>query len=501
MIVIAAITALVFGQGSSAPRITSVSMFKNGFSFVAHETRVTSSGEYIIPQPPQAAYGTFWHLPSAGISIKRATVTNVDTQTTIPVHSLDALLDLNKGRQVTLDFYDLPTVTGTLMESLGDQLMIKGTDGIEIVAKSRIKRVLFPQDPTTQVKATETSRVLSLDVDAKQAGTISTVGLERGLAWLPSYSLDISDSKQLELVAKATIVNELADLDNVDAGFITGFPNLPYSYITDPLISDDSLDAILAKLIQGVGLEEAKDASMLTQNAAPEGRSTGVGRGSFGSPAGAGEQHEDLYVYHLPAVSLKKGDRATYTLFTTKTPYDHLYTWDVSPTDGVGRGDSTKNVWHSITFKNTSGKPLTTGVATTFQKGQLLGQSQMDYSTAGADVEVRITKALDIQADAIEEEVSRDRASLHLPGGSTYDLITMKGTLTATNHKPTAAKMRISVSFAGDLASADGSPKVTKGAKGLGELNTGTGLEWRPEVRFGASLKLTYTYRLFQRTP
>jgi hypothetical protein len=492
MIVFAAISSLVFGQVASPPRITAVSMFKNGYSFVAHETRVTGSGEYLIEQPPQAAYGTFWHLPSAGISIKRATVTTVDRPSNSPVASLEALLDLNTGKQVTVDFSDLPSIKGTLMRSLGDQLVIKGPEGVEYVNKDRIKRVLFSEDPTTQVKSISKARVLSLDVEAKQPGTISTVGLERGLTWLPSYSLDISDGKELQLVGKATIINELADLDNVSAGFITGFPNVPYSNVLDPLISNASLDTILQPLIDRVSFD-ATDNSLMVQKAAKD-----EGQAPPFVPAGTGEQREDLYVYQMPGVSLKKGDRATYVLFALKTPYDHLYTWDVSPSS---RGADEQYVWHSLTFKNTSGKPLTTAVATTFQNGQLLGQSTLDYTTAGADAEVQITRAMDIHAEAIEEEVSRDRASLHLPGGSTYDLITMKGTLTATNHKSTPAKMRISVSFAGDLSSVDGSPKVTKGVKGLGELNTGTGLEWRPEVRPGGTLKLTYSYRMYARTP
>ena len=61
--------------------------------------------------------------------------------------------------------------------------------------------------------------------------------------------------------------------------------------------------------------------------------------------------------------------------------------------------------------------------------------------------------------------------------------VTVKGTLTATNHKSTGAKMRISVGFSGELTAADGNPKVTKGTKGLGELNPNTFLEWRPEVK------------------
>jgi hypothetical protein len=125
----------------------------------------------------------------------------------------------------------------------------------------------------------------------------------------------------------------------------------------------------------------------------------------------------------------------------------------------------------------------------------------LDYHSAGQETEVQLNKAMDIHGAAMEEEVTRNRAALQLPGGSTYDLITVMGTLTAKNDRKDTAKMKIVDSFEGELVSADGNPKTTKGVKALGELNPNTTLEWRPEVGAGDTLKLTYTYKVYTRTP
>ena len=503
-----AATALLATQDAT-PKITAVSMFKNGYSFVAHETPIGGSGEYIIEQPPQAAHGTFWHLPTAGIAITRATATDMEIPYTSPAGNLDVLLELNVGKRLTVDFMDLPSITGTLMTGIGDQLVVKTNEGVVLVSKNRIKRVLFAQEPIFKSDHKASKRVLKLQVEAKGPGSISTVGLERGLAWVPAYAIDISDKKELQLVAKATVINELADLDDVDASFITGFPNVRYAGTTDPLVSTASLDQMLGMLVAGSFAKDISAGNVMTQNAPAARDAEMVVPSDFTggyTTGGEGQQLEDLFFYKLSGITLKKGDRAAYTLFTTKVPYEHLYTWDVvrqpdyNP-DRERREDQPQDVWHSLTFKNNSGKPFTTAVATTFQNGQILGQDIMHYTTPGTDAEVRITKSLDIHAEALEEEVSRERAALKLPSGNTYDLITVKGTLTARNNRKEASKMRISVSFSGDLATSDHDPKVVKGAKGLGDLNPVTFLEWRPEIRSGEQVQLTYTYKVYARTP
>ena len=132
-----------------------------------------------------------------------------------------------------------------------------------------------------------------------------------------------------------------------------------------------------------------------------------------------------------------------------EAPYKDLYTWDQT--------DSTQNnveyrpvpegpgdVWHELTFTNTSGQPFTTAVATTMRDGEVIGQDMMHYVSPKGKAELRITKALDIRAEAAEEEVSRQREAVkRAPGIAPFDLVTLKGTLAITNSKPQEVKLRI----------------------------------------------------------
>ena len=217
--------------------------------------------------------------------------------------------------------------------------------------------------------------------------------------------------------------------------------------------------------------------------AAPAAEMALPGTGMTISPE-QGQQLEDLFFYRQPNVTLQRGDRAYYVLFKAEAPYKEVYTWDI--VDPVSNNfdyrNSTDNpvpddVWHTLEFKNTSGRPLTTAVATTLQKGQILGQDMMSYVPANGDAELKITKALDVRAES--------------------DLVTLKGTLQATNLKKEPVTLRIRHNFTGELISEEGDPTIKKTARGLRDTNpTGT-LTWNKTVAAGDKLTLTYTYKLY----
>lgn len=505
MIVPVVAACLALQTKPSVPRITAVSLFKNGYSFVARELPVSGSGQYVIEQPPMAAHGTFWHLPSAGVSILKATATQLERSAETAVPSLDDLIAENTGKKVTVDFIDLPSVSGTLMASIGDQIVLRTTEGVVFVMRSRIKRVVFHEEPDFKTAAKSFLPVVKLDVEAKAPGTITTVGLEHGLTWVPSYAIDLTNDKELLLICKATVMNELADLDNIEASFITGFPNMRFAGGVDPLTNPATLDAVLAMLI-GSSFAPGPMANVTSQAAmsrADEMRGAQADFTQILPVPGVDQQLQELFFYRVPGISLKKGDRAAFNLFTAKAPYEHVYTWDVvRQVHSVGARIPGQDIWHTISFKNTSGKPLTTAVATTFQEGQILGQDLVNYTTAGAETEVRITKSLDIHAQSSEEQVSRDRAALVLPNTSiAYDLITVKGTLSVKNSRPKNARMRISLTVEGELVNAEGKPQTSKTTRGLGEINPATSLLWKPEVKAGETIELNYTYKAYVRTP
>src|SRR5262249_30056087 len=59
--------------------------------------------------------------------------------------------------------------------------------------------------------------------------------LARGISWVPSYVIDIGDPKTARLTARAEIVNDIDDLENVAVKFITGYPNIQFADVIDPM--------------------------------------------------------------------------------------------------------------------------------------------------------------------------------------------------------------------------------------------------------------------------
>ena len=154
-------------------------------------------------------------------------------------------------------------------------------------------------------------------------------------------------------------------------------------------------------------------------------------------------------------------------------------------------------MWQTLSFKNTAKLPLTTGPATTFSGGQIVGQDVLKYASPNQPAELRVTRSLDLSPDFIEEEIGRERGFVKYANNAyQYDRVTVRGTLTLVNRKTVAARVRIRKSFTGELVSGEGDPVVTPTAAGLRQPNPTGRAEWTKTVEPGATLKLTYTVRL-----
>lgn len=325
------------------------------------------------------------------------------------------------------------------------------------------------------------------------------LSLERGMTWAPGYAVTLKEGKQLEVVGKATAVNDLEDLDGVEARFITGWPNVPFAQILDPLIDSGAI-----ALDSGVRGRGAFGGGYM-QNQAPAAKSVEADfAGAMPISDLGGIQAEDLFFYRQPNVTLKQGERAYYIVFVMQAPYVDLYTWDIPDfVDNAQyrpQGDENQDVWHTISFKNTSKQPFSTGTATVFKDSAIIGQDTMHYASPGGKAELQITKAMDVSADQIEEELSRERGALKNTYNSvTHDLVTLKGTLTLVNRKTEPVSVRIRKNLTGEVLSSSPEAKVTKTARGLRDVNSRALLEWTETVQPGKSLTLTYQYKVYIR--
>jgi hypothetical protein len=235
--------------------------------------------------------------------------------------------------------------------------------------------------------------------------------------------------------------------------------------------------------------------------------------------SGVGMQAGDLFFYTKQNLTLKRGERGMYMLFQSEAPYKEIYTWlvDDDTEDNVEyrfpSGDPGE-VWHSVRFRNTSGQPLTTSAATTMKNGQILGQDMIVYTPAGAEAEVRITKALDIRVEKNEEEVRREPGvikekiylGLDRNGQRMYDekplfdRLYIKGTLVMRNQKPEKVTVKVAKSLTGEVSVASHEAKIVKLAKGIKDTNPTSQITWQVDVDPGKTLDLTYEFSMLVRT-
>lgn len=514
ILTIAAVSLLAPKPNILKPRIEQASMFKNGLAVVTRTMDVPKSGEYWLETIPQASLGTLWFATTAGVKLKEVVATYRSQDTTYDVQTIDQLLMQNVGTRVRLGLKNGDAVTGNQVVGtikVANPSMVMLDDGKQLLAIPRgtITSVAAVSGSLKlKVKTTGTNRALRFRVEATKPGAIGMISLENGLTWAPSYAIDITDPRTLKLSAKSTIINDLEDLKNIEARFVTGFPNLPYAFIPDPLTNAPSVQQFVNTISAvggpggggGFGGGGGGFGGQMAANRAGEMRDFAA---AMDPSVLAGLQSEDLFFYRQPNVTLKRGDRAYYMLFEAKADYSHLYTLnldDAVQNDVSYRGvepTTPPEVWHSLKFKNTAGQPLTTAAATIMKDGEILGQDMMKYTGRGAETEVRITKALDIRAEASEEELERQRQVLQLPNRPYYDLVSLKGTIVIVNGKGEKVDVKVTKEVTGEVTGGDNAPQVTKIAKRLSAINPRARLVWNLSLEPGQTMTLTYSYKVY----
>jgi hypothetical protein len=481
-------------QKPLTPRVASASLFKNGYTVVMREVPVSQSGDLLIESLPPVINGTLWLIPTEGIVLKSAAQIKTTTEEESPANSLDEILNANVGKRLEFSLSDKRTLSGVLLGMAGPFVVIsEGPQSQRAVMKSAITEVASPEGALVWriVRKVQTS-TLRVTLEATKPGKLFILSLERGMTWAPAYSVDISDARRLRLTAKATLLNDLADLNQAEVRLVTGFPNLPFLNILDPLTSGQTLDQFVSALLSwsAPGDFRARGGGFAMQARAAEAAAP--------EPI-PGLPSEDLFFYYLKNVTLKKGDRAYYVLLSSESEYQHVYETVFGDTLQGGGGappEEPNDVWHTVKFKNTSGQPLTTAIATIVKNGEVMGQDTLPYTSAGGEVTVKMSKALDVRAESTEEEVARQRNALEVERVS-YDLVTVRGTIRIKNFKSEEIKLEVRKFLMGFDVQADNAGKITALATALRAVNPQQKIEWALTVKPGEEKTLTYSFKVY----
>jgi hypothetical protein len=304
-------------------------------------------------------------------------------------------------------------------------------------------------------------------------------------------------------------VNEAEDLEDTHVDLITGFPHLQFADVISPMGMKEGLGQFLQALARGASRRE--EASVLTQSVLYNVAMRGEYEGPAGPPgpmpdygaATAGQVAEDLFLYPIENVTLKKNETGYYPLFTQSVPYTEFYEWKVGDrVTPAGRyrewqqdqPEPVETVWHSIRLTNNMAMPWTTAPAQLVREGQIIGQDTLRYTAPTAKVTVRITQAVNVRAEQTEIEAKRERDAVHMYGDS-FDRITIDGTLRVANYTQELISLEITKDLSGDVKATAPKAKDVTLARGLSDINPAHELTWKIELKPGDGKEITYTYQ------
>jgi hypothetical protein len=528
-------------------QLQQVALFKNGLGFFVSQAACPDDQESFSLVPVGASsHGTFWVSYPRKVKLKSLNAKQIESEELVEVVTIAELLRANVGRKVQLRLAGEEQATiggvvkyfaedretpkpdpyapgrvidssrGYIQRPVQSRLAIIETDGGDVgVDPVNVKSVRF-LGGKAETTFTHKGKSMRLDVrlDAAAGGEQLILSyLAKGVTWAPSYMVDISDSERARVSAKATIINEVCDLDGVAIQLVTGFPNLQFADVVSPLALKEDLAQFLHALVRG-----QSERGRLSQRASVVTQQRVGGYGGYGyeellmpeyGAAEAGKVAEDLFLYPVGDVQLKKGEVGYCPLFTESVPYKHIYQWEIPDyvdeeerysyqRRGREEREPEEEVWHCVRLENITKVPWTTAPAETVKEGLILGQDTLSYTPVRGETTLRITQAVSIKAEQLELETERKRDATQLYGHH-YDLVTVDGKISVTSFQPKAITLEVTKTLSGEVKSSEPEAKVETLARGLRRMNAVRKLTWTIELKSGEQKQLGYVYEVYVR--
>jgi hypothetical protein len=558
---ICAAIVILAGTGASADDISDVdvniervALFKNGLGYFTSSAALPKGATSIrIKQLPIPSHGTFWVGYPEDMKVSALFTCLEDVDETAPARSVIELLRCNPGRKVKISpsLDDMAEIEGTIVEITGGNesteppspylmgvrlptstqqyqsyqatslVIIKTESGNVALNAGSIVRVDFEdEDITTSVSNILKQPSIRMELDKAANGQkIGLSYLARGITWSPSYLIDISDSEKATLSAKAVVVNEAADLQDIHLDLVTGFPNIRFGEVNSPVAMSQDLAGFLRALTSGRSETSARG-NLMVGNAMTGQLRMGFSDYASSGPVSSSELtaayptaqegtvSEDLFLYPVENITLKRGETALLPLFTAEVPYKHIYIWKIP--DWLDENERyrrnvekdeerlAEEVWHSCRLVNSMEMPWTTAAAEFVKDGQIAGQDICYYTPSGAETTIRLNKALNIVAEQTELELSRQRSAVRFHGYD-HDLVKVKGELKLKNRLGKDVTVEVTKNLSGEVLETIPKAEDTPTAKGLRWVNPRHVLIWEIELKAGQEQMLSYTYQVYIR--
>lgn len=549
--------------------IREITVFKDGHAFVLHQGSmpVDAAGNVIMDYLPTPVLGTFWpYCSDKNASLHSVTAGRRRIRVERTAMNLRDLLEANPGAEVIVsegkDQHYPATIIRFLSRSAeeidatspaagaeslplkGNLLLLKTADGTRAVPVERITDLKFVGKYQTKVAEEEFRNLLTMKLNwgGKAPAKTVEVGMgyvQKGIRWIPSYRVEIDGKGNAVVKLQATLLNEMTDLDDATVHLVIGVPNFFFKDTTDPIALNQALAQLSPYFTSGPDTQYVLSNAMMTQTARMgEARNVAPGgapRSDLGPDIGGGEKSEDLFVFTVKNVSLKKGQRMVLPVSQFKLGYKDVFVLNIpyGPPPELRRSVADPRVAdmlkllhapkanHNIRLTNNSDQPLTTAPAMILKDGKLLAQGMMTYTARGAAVDLTVTTAIDIKVKKIDKETKRT------PNAATFNKevffrVDIGGSISLTNFRNEPAEIEIVRYVLGNVGEANEDGKVEMvnlledddympdgsrpGWWGYyswpywwNHLNGIGRITWTRKLEPGKSLDLTYTWSYYWR--
>jgi len=502
--------------------VREVTIFKDGHAFVTHEGKLeVKDGAVVLDYLPEPVLGTFWaYARGQRVTLQSVVARTDEVEETRTAINLTELLRANAGRNVTLSLkvgdevdsiqgslvgvpereaeretttsaqrlYDyrlnryVETPASTQAETVterGDVVLIQNDDGLLALPISTVVGITVKGDAGRTVTEKVKKNRLRLNIaGGRGESTVGMTYLQKGLRWIPEYKVTIDDEGKAVLLLQATIVNDMVDLNDVTVNLVVGVPSFAFKDQLSPLALKEAAAQLSQYFQPSSSTGYAFSNAIMSQTAGFDAYSAAVGERG-GAPAGAGAEtigpQEDLFLYKVEHLSLKKGERMAVPVITIAATYTDVYTWQVpfSPPpellSNLGSQEREQlmlttrgaRVRHALRLKNESEVPFTTGPALIVKDGRVLAQAMIRYTSVGNEVDVDVTVATDIHSKKWEQQTDRQDNAKSI-GGHNYTRLDMRGFLELTNYKKEKVTVEITRAVLGTATEADNDGEVTQ---------------------------------------
>ncbi|MCS6830335.1 MAG: hypothetical protein RMM08_05240 [Armatimonadota bacterium] len=530
-------------------------VFKDGHAYVIHEGEMPTDarGNVVLDYLPAPILGTFWAYsatPQAKLQAVVAGQRRVDLKHT--ALNLRELLEANVGARVVLTEVSgtkhTGVIAGVLVSSSEEQeaisppntgdklpaksniLLLKTEEGTRAMNIDRVLDVTFLGDYATTTTRAEFRNLLTLHLNwaNRQPARSTRVGMmyvQKGVRWIPQYRLVLDGKGGAKMFLQASLINELTDFRDATVDLVVGVPSFAYKDTRDPI----GLQQTFAQLSPYF----RTDAGQVLSNAIMAQASRELGGGAAPSPppsdlgpevAGAGAS-EDLFVFTVKGVSLRKGERMTLPVSEYTLKYRDVYTLLIPPV-GSAPPDAPQpepriaelqsalaapKVIHRVRLTNNTDHPFTTAPILLFSGNTVLAQDTITYTPRGGALDIAIGTAVNIPVKQSDKELKRTAKATTISGVD-YTLVEMEGTLTLTNHSERAVELEVTRQVLGEVENTTPEAEVSKPtvagrlitfADGMGypagSLNPLSQIVWKFSLAPGKSIDLKCRWRYYTR--